>query len=821
MVCRFIVFKILAFCFVWSPTMASNIGAAFLRDKNFEQQFVSQYGQVYYIIRNQIQAWVDVLGYKTVTLKDLEIIATMAIPRSQKKKFFRILEAIILKIPSNDKNIKHQLMLKIYGRYKKFYNHKSMIWHLKYLQKTPKDSTINQVDSNYESINDEKFLKKLAHHLIYQTVLNPEDIDFFQQQKILFSEPINWTTIVYGLILKYLYNQEKLGNLDHYPLTAHQKKFLNFIKKKHQGSLSQILNQYKASTAPHPHQSHEILILLIKYILDNRKNQSISNKEWIHIFKIIVSYYPLIFSDFNGVGIGNFFKAIKLLIYKQIAEGLIINSNTSLKNFLNYIQNNQAKVIKYCQQEFVNPYFKYPMETLEINHEKDQLTMDIYRKNYSKKKGYIVEFFGVFNIVNIIYKKFFVVMRWAPFNYFLSKGAHQYHHEQSVYFIILSAIELIAFHGKKPEENEILLLFLKEKIDFWTEKIKHAGQVSVYGQLIADKFLSKYRNSSYFGLYLNNLYNKIYTNTIKNKINMDPDIQGKDWGKNITKHDWFIMLGIYVLNQEKIHINVEEEVMLNNKSYKKIINNKYSISRTSLYQWDYIVKHLSYKSLTNLTLMGQILAIMSMKKYRYMIMLNEALENKTGVSSSFGIHPKLDFLKNYNDKLLDLGLLSALTRKETGCTLLVDGMPNQLFNAAQGSGLFQVNFANAQWVSKKFNIGFSERQLKYDIQYNFFVVIHFLQKLKDWLRNKNIITWIISYNAPMRFVKMFQQLISLYNIPNHNQEIRILYSPFVINLIPNYITRNYAIHVLSFWGNNNFFLEEDYDNLFNINSNHW
>jgi hypothetical protein len=101
------------------------------------------------------------------------------------------------------------------------------------------------------------------------------------------------------------------------------------------------------------------------------------------------------------------------------------------------------------------------------------------------------------------------------------------------------------------------------------------------------------------------------------------------------------------------------------------------------------------------------------------------------------------------------------------------------------------------------------------------VAIHFLIKLKDWLANKNVINWIVSYNAPIKILRLFESTVQGYKIPNYNDEIRGLYSPLVISLIPSYITRHYALHVLSYWGNNNYFLSTEYKNLFLNHNNSW
>ena len=361
-------------------------------------------------------------------------------------------------------------------------------------------------------------------------------------------------------------------------------------------------------------------------------------------------------------------------------------------------------------------------------------------------------------------------------------------------------------------------------MDLWIYRIKKTGQVSVYGQFIADKFAQGYRSNNYFAYYVNNIYNQSHPNTIKRPVDFIDNFTkySKDYGKSLSKYDWIIMLGIYVLHQEKTDISMEKNLITkDNKKYQKIINNKYSINRNCLYQWDYIVKNLPNKSLHSITLLSKILILMAMKKYRYMIMLGDAIEHKTGVASCFTIHPFLPFLSTYETKDVDLGLLSALSRKETGFTLLVDGKHNNSYSLSSGAGLFQINFANAKSVSNKFQIKFSSEQLQFDIKYNFFVAINFLIKLKDWLAKKHVINWIVSYNAPIKILRMFESTVQGYKIPNYNDEIRGLYSPLVISLIPSYITRHYALHVLSYWGNNNYFLSTDYKNLFLQNTNSW
>ena len=299
----------------------SNIGTSFLKDKDFQEKFVAQYGQVYFILKDQIQAWVDVLGYKSLSLKDLEIISNMAIPDQQKKKFFKILESIVIKLDQVNvvakdkplvKNKRDQLMIKIYNRYKKFYNPQSMMWHLKHGPiKNNKNPLIYEGEKNLP--------QRLAHYLVYRSILTEKNFQYFNRHwSLFFKEPIQWTPVIYGLILSNINNHKKLSQMGHYPMTIHQKNFIEFLKINSKVNLINLINQYKKTCCAHGHQSHEILILLIKYIVNNRKNTAISNKEWIHIFKIIVSYYPLILKDFKGVGLAYFCKAMKILMYKQI-----------------------------------------------------------------------------------------------------------------------------------------------------------------------------------------------------------------------------------------------------------------------------------------------------------------------------------------------------------------------------------------------------------------------------------------------------------------------------------------------------------------------
>jgi hypothetical protein len=829
---KFFNFKLLPIflSYYWcSPLYGTNIGTAFLKDKDFEQEFVKEYGEVYYVLRNQIAAWLDVLAYKNISLKQLEIIFNMEIPMTQRKKFFKILESIIIKldqvnVQTKDKfmveNKRDQLMIKIYHRYKKFYNPHSISWHIKnnYIN-------TNTDDRVYQQGN---LAPKLSYFLVSQCVLSSSEIKFFHEnwEKLLPSQEKNWNNIIYGLILKYATHTKKLQEImDNYPINTNQKKFIEFLIKPHGCPLNRLIQNYKSNhNTNHDHQSHEILIILIKFIINNRKNPAISDQEWIHVFKIISSYYCLIFTDLKGVGLSNFFKAMKLLLYKQMSSGLVINTNHSLKNFIQYLENNYHLIVQYIQEETLNPYFIAPIHGDTLLEDMDK-SVKIYKKNYSKKTGYIVEFFSIFNVINIIYKNFNQVVKWAPIMYILSANNHQYHHEQSVYFLTLSYIELMAHMGKNTKNyNERLLVRWKENLDFWTHRIKKTGQVSIYGQFIADKFAQGHRSNNYFAYYMNNIYHQNHPNTIKRPVDIMDNftLKSKDYGKSLAKYDWFMLLGIYVLHQEKTDITVEKNIIIkDNRKYQKIINNKYSINRNCLYQWDYIVKNLSSKSLQSISLMGKILILMAMKKYRYMIMLGDAVEHKTGVSTCFTIHPFLPFLSTYAAKDVDLGLLSALARKETGFTLLVDGRHNNSFSLSSGAGLFQVNFANAKNIASKFQVKFSSEQLQLDIKYNFFVVINFLIKLKEWLANKNIINWIVSYNAPIKILRLFESMVANYKIPVHNEEIRTLYSPLVISLIPSYITRHYALHVLSYWGNNNYFLSNDYVNLFMTNTNGW
>ena len=204
-----------------------------------------------------------------------------------------------------------------------------------------------------------------------------------------------------------------------------------------------------------------------------------------------------------------------------------------------------------------------------------------------------------------------------------------------------------------------------------------------------------------------------------------------------------------------------------------------------------------------------------------MVMLGEAVENRTGIVNCFSIHPKSNFLLKYNEKELQLGLLSALMKKETQFTMLIDGKINNFFNPKSGAGLFQINFFNAQQISKKLNIQFSTQRLKEDIQYNFMIMVEFINKLIKWIGDKHIINWIVSYNSSIKSLLKFQNLLKIYNISNYNKEIQSLYGPFALNIIPTQITKSYGIHVLSYLNNNNYFLLSNYVNIFISDINPW
>lgn len=822
----------------------ANIAKSLLDDKEFAKEFIKKYGNIYDILKNQVQAWMNVMGYGNVTINQLKIIFNnMYIPIEERKQFFIKLENIILKVSetknkqlldgeSFDKNKKESLdknkkylMMEIYKRYKLFYNPSSIFWHLQNWQFVGTLEKKSIYDVNYNLLSE-----KLSFYLVSRKILDKNQIEFFKTHwdPLLKNHNISWTYIIYGLVLRAPNNKKKLTEiLNNYPANQKQKLFIKFlINHNFNCSVHHLLSQYKNAIKYHENSNHEILILLIQYIVINRKNNKVSDKEWLDMFKIILQYYEKVLMDLQGIGISYFFKSMKILLQKQIYKGNVLKNNSGLKKFLTYLNDNQNLIFKWCQEEIYNPYFLYFDQFILDNLE---IYLQISKKNYSKKKAYIIEFFSVINIINILYENFNDVLKWSPFIYILAVNCHKYHQEQAVYFIVLSCIQLIASNGDKnnlflSNETQSHFFNYKNQMDFWIEKIKTGGQISLYGQFISDKFLNGYRRSSYFSLALTNAYKNTYNNTIRKNLPLE-EIQhtSKDYGKLVSKYDWIVFLGIYVLYKENIDINITKNIITkNNKQYHEVFNNKYSITKKYIYQWDYILKIMPSKALESLTILSKPLILLSLKKYRYMAMLGETVEKKTGVVNCFSLHPMNDFLQKYNqEKFFNLSLLSGFIRKETMFTLKLDGKNYNFFEPHIGSGLFQINFFNGKKICQELKIPFNEKQLQEDIQFNFLIFIHFLKKLCNWLKNKHVINWIISYNGSQKSLKSWHNLLNLYKIPNYNQDIKELYSPFIINLIGGNITRHYCLNVLSYFNSNSYFADENYINIFLKDTNPW
>jgi hypothetical protein len=435
------------FFFIYNHNFSANIAKKFLDDKKFKDDFIKKYGNIYNLLQPQIQAWLNVMGYKNVTINQLKLIFNnMDIPIEIRKEFFSNIESIILNKKSNkilndpqvnlinnpqlsldnlssdvsinnvinnnfnnnnvnlkDKqnNIKKNqnfFMMEFYKRYKRFFSSKGIFWHIKNWQ-----LTINLKKKNIYDINNDLLHKKLTYYLITRKILDSEQLSYFKNNwKVFFQDNLSWNFIIYGLILKNDNNKEKINFiLNNYPVEQHHKQFIKFLlRQDFKCSLHTLLTRYKTQIKFHPYSNHEIFILLIKYIFINRKNSNISDKEWIDLFKILDKYYEIVLNDFNGVGISLFFKSVKILLQKQIYKGAILPNNIYLKNFINYINHHQNLIIKWCQEEIYNPYFNYSNDFILDNL---QLYLSISKKNYSKKKGYIIEFFSVLLMFNCIH----------------------------------------------------------------------------------------------------------------------------------------------------------------------------------------------------------------------------------------------------------------------------------------------------------------------------------------------------------------------------------------------------------------------------------
>ena len=825
------------FCFFLNYSYGTNIASMLLNDQNF----LKHYGEIGRSLAVKVQAWINVMSNRNLSLVEMEIIFSMYIP--EKKKFFTKLENIIFNVPLHSNPEEHerrkvrrsQLLKRLLERKKRLYSNEGWVWH------------IQKINNNPQSTEEEKELAtRLLYALIKRSILHKKVMEKMRQCKLL-SHTIQDP---YPLLLRNINRPKKIKKIEeNYQCSSI---FLNLCSNVMNDKIgiqkpSVLIQRYfpqSSKTSTKDKNTEEIgldkfyctFILLIVYIKKNHRKESFSMIERNKIFDFLAAHEYFVTKHFQGIGISSYFQSMVILIRKMIhhpGEEYLVSSNAMLNsnnhknrmtNFIKFgIQNNNFRITM-ALEDLVNPYYKYELppnfiENFEKQNNLKSPFLKAVKKVRNSGKILCAEFFVHMGLAAIFLRNFSAALIFLKTAILFSYGVSKEIEEYTVYLIVFSLTKIIEEikinkvinSEENNRENNKKIEELYSKIEYWIKLIKKIGQTTIYGQLLCDLFANGYRKTSKLSIYANSVYHSIYKNTIKRKkMDNHEGIHNGQNNQNTSKYDWLVLMGIYILSKERTEINLEVSTDANGKKKYAIYNNKYAISSKVNNKLDYILKRLPKRALSSTTVLMKELVSASFKKYRYMLMLGNAIEEKTGIINALILHPVTFLMEAYlKDERFDYRVLSPIMQGESCFVMRMDNKDMNVhtgYSAVTGAGLFQINHLNAKKSAQQLKMAFSGTQLGEDIPYNFAIITEFIKNLQNWLISKHIINFIIAYNGGYVALKRWYQIMELYKIPPKEPAF-VLVSLFLLH---SGINRRYTNKFLSnynksiYWQSNNY-----------------